>query len=116
MGKNVSEYVYNKETLGFRLDSAAEIAVFRDHCEPNSEEINDFFSYALALMKTAWNGQYNSHLHSDDWQRTVYIDTLDVKTTQFDLSEEKKNQLVESGRRGITDYFDWYDNNAAANK
>jgi NTE family protein len=33
-GKDFSPYVYNMETLGFRLDSAKEIAVFRDQAEP----------------------------------------------------------------------------------
>ncbi len=113
MGKEISKYVYNKESLGFRLDSAKEIAVFRDHCEPAHQKIDDFFSYARALIETVWEAQQSNHLHDDDWQRTVYIDTLGVKTTEFDLSADKKNQLIESGRKGITDYLDWYDNNAS---
>jgi NTE family protein len=33
-GRDISKYVYNRETLGFRLDSEKEIAVFRDQAEP----------------------------------------------------------------------------------
>src|SRR5512139_2302240 len=51
-GKTISPYVYNQETLGFRLDSAAEIAVFRDQAEPPHEAIHDFFDYAKALIGT----------------------------------------------------------------
>ena len=58
------------------------------------------------------------HLHSDDWQRTVYIDTLGVKTTEFDLSDSKKRKLKESGRKGALEYFKWFDKrtNKAVNR
>ena len=117
-GIHVNRYIFNKETLGFRLDSAGEIAVFRDHAEPAVNKISDFFDYASGLISTILEAQQNMHLHSDDWQRTVYIDTLGVKTTDFDLPDEKKDALVESGRRGVENYFKWYDKAGAgtANK
>lgn len=112
-GKSNNPYVFNEETLGFRLDSASEIAVFRDHAEPTPERIDDFFDYVKALMKTILNAQDGIHLHSDDWQRTVYIDTLGVGTTDFDLSDGRKSELVESGRNGARKYFEWYDSPAS---
>lgn len=115
-GIRVSPYVYNKETLGFRLDSAKEIAVFRDQAEPPRKDIQDFFDYIKSLMETFLEFQQNLHLHSDDWQRTVYIDTLGVKTTEFGLSDKKKTALVNSGRENTKKYLDWYDNNPATNK
>lgn len=111
-GKDISPYVYNKETLGFRLDSAGEIAVFRDQAEPQVHTIDDFFSYAWGLIETVMEGQSSRHLHSDDWQRTVYIDTLGVKTTEFDLSATRKKALITSGRANTEKYFVWYDDPA----
>ncbi len=105
-----SRYVYNKETLGFRLDSKEEIAMFRDGAEPPSTHVDDFFDYGWALIKTVMNAQNNAHLHGDDWQRSVYIDTLGVGTTDFDLSDTNKRKLVKSGSDGTKAYFDWYDN------
>ena len=105
-----SPYVYNKETLGFKLDSEVEVAMFRDGAEPSPEDVEDFFDYGKALIKTIMNAQDNTHIHGNDWQRTVYIDTLKVNTTDFDLSDEKKQALVESGANGVKDYFKWYDN------
>jgi len=102
-------YVYNKETLGFRLDSRQEIEVFRDGHEPAHRNIDDFFDYAFALVHTVMEAQANQHLHSDDWHRTVYIDTLGVKTTDFGLSDDRKQALIQSGRDGARAYFDWYD-------
>jgi NTE family protein len=104
-----SDYVYNKETLGFKLDSDAEIAMFRDGAEPPSSHVDDFFDYGLALVKTILNAQDNAHLHSDDWQRTIYIDSKGVGTTEFNLSDEKKKTLVDSGVNGVSEYFKWYD-------
>lgn len=111
-GIDVSEYVYNKETLGFRLDSAKEIAVFRDQAEPQVHMIDDFFSFAWGLIETVMEAQSSQHLHSDDWQRTVYIDTLGVRTTEFDLSNARKKALVTSGRENAEKYFAWYDDPA----
>lgn len=109
-GKTNSPYVYNKETLGFRLDSPKEIAAFRDQAEPEHRNIGDFFDYAGALVKTVMNVQQSMHLHSDDWQRTIYIDTLGIGTTEFSLSQDKKDALKKSGNDGAVRYFEWYDN------
>ncbi len=105
-----SPCVYNKQTLGFRLDTKEEIQMFRDHKAPASHAINSFISYASGLIETLLEAQESQHLHSDDWQRTVYIDTLGVKTTDFDLSEEKKKELLQSGVTNTELYLTWYDN------
>ena len=105
-----SPYIYNKQTLGFRLDSKEEISVFRYGAEPAHNKIDDFFDYVKALVTTIIESQGNTHLHSDDWQRTIYIDTLGVGATDFGLSEETKKKLEDSGVEGAKKYFQWYDN------
>ncbi|MDP2731441.1 MAG: patatin-like phospholipase family protein [Dehalococcoidales bacterium] len=106
-----SPYIYNKETLGFRLDSKEEIAAFR-YNEPQVEKIDRFFEYIKAVVKTILESQSNTHLHGDDWQRTIYIDTLGIATTDFSLSDDMKRALEESGRNGASEYFKWFDNPA----
>lgn len=105
-----SKYVFNKQTLGFKLDSGQEIAVFRDGAEPVHTKIDDFFDYAQALVKTILSAQDNRHLHSDDWARTVYINTIGVSSTDFDIANATKKRLVEEGSKGTQKYFEWYDN------
>ena len=105
-----SRYVYNRQTLGFRLDTKQEIAVFRYGREPKHEEIDDFFDYVTALITTIIESQATQHLHGDDWQRTVYINTLGVRTTDFGVSQAKKKALIKSGRRATQDYFRWFEN------
>ena len=104
-----SPYCYNKETLGFRLDALEEIVLFRDGLPSATTPIDDFFGYGWALFKTLMNVQNNTHLHSDDWQRTIYVDTLGVGTTDFDLPEKTKKRLISSGAAAVIAYFDWYD-------
>ncbi len=110
MSRPVSKYLYNKQTLGFRLDTKEEIALFRDHAEPVAKKIDNFMDYTWGLINTILNAQESIHLHSDDWARTVYIDTLGVKTTDFNLKDEKKQALVKSGITGTDEYFKWFDN------
>jgi len=105
---NSSPYIYNKESLGFRLDSEKEIGVFRDGQEPPSNEIASFLDYTMQLIKTVLAVQDSQHLHNDDWHRTVYIDSLGVGTTEFDLSDNRKKQLVASGRKSAEDYLRWW--------
>ena len=105
-----NDFVYNQETLGFRLDSSDEVAVFHDNTEPQVRDIDNLFDYTAALLNTLIDFQRNNHLHSDDWQRTIYIDTLDIKATDFDLSDEKKNILLEAGRKYTLSYLEWFNN------
>jgi len=112
--KASSAYAYNMESLGFRLDSAREIAVFRDGAEPQHRKIDDLFDYAWALIQTIMNAQNDRHLKTGDWHRTVYIDTLDVGTCDFDLVDEEKQALIEQGRLGTEHYFAWYEGGTRA--
>ena len=107
----INEYVYNMETLGFRLDAKEEIDFYLDpDAQPKTKEIKSFFTYTKALITTLIDFQNNVHLHSDDWQRTVYIDTLGVGATDFDLPNSKKDELVESGALYTEAYLEWYNN------
>jgi NTE family protein len=109
-------YVYNRQTLGFRLDTKGEISLFRDRTAPEARQIADLFDFTKALISALISLQENYHLHEDDWHRTIYIDTLDVKTTDFALPREKKEALIMSGREGTKSYLDWYGKSEACNK
>lgn len=110
--KKVSNYIYNKETLGFRLDASKEIAVFRDAQEPQHHKINNFMDYTWQLISTVLAVQDSQHLHNDDWQRTVYVNTIGVNTTDFDLSDKKKKELIASGKAAAVLYFKWWEDQA----
>ena len=95
--------------MGFRLDSAKEIAVFRNRKEPDHNKIEDLFYYAFCLIYTVLNIESSMHLHSDDWKRTIYINTLGVSTFDFNINKTNKLKLIKSGKDCAEKYFVWYD-------
>ena len=109
-----SPYVYNRQTLGMRLDTAEEIGLYRYDEPLAGKPIRKFTDYARGLVGALMNVQENIHLHSDDWQRTLYINTLDVRTTDFDISDEKKRALIMQGIAGAERYFGWFEDPAEA--
>lgn len=100
-------WVYNKETLGFKLDSKKEKALFFYHEQLESKKIKNILQYILRLFSTIYNIQSSIHLHSDDWHRTVYIDTLDVGTLSFMIKKPKKEELIDSGKKCTEEYLKW---------
>lgn len=100
-------YVFNHETLGFRLDSTKVTEYNRDSwkCEP--VKIHNIRDYALALVNFLMETANKKHLHQNDWNRTIFIDTLDVRATDFKLTPAKVQELLASGRVGVTEYFKW---------
>ena len=100
--------VYNKETLGFRVDTKDEIQAEKDSWRLPPVEITDFFAYAKALVGYMGEMANKMHLHQNDWHRSVFIDAGGVRTTDFDLSDSQVNMLVQNGGQGATAYFQWF--------
>lgn len=48
-----------------------------------------------------------THLHKNDWSRTIFIDTGKIQTTQFNLTTEEIQDLVQRGKEYTVKYFDW---------
>lgn len=107
-----SPYVYNRQTLGLRLDTAEEIGLFRYDEPLVGRPIKHFADYARSLLGALLKGQEHQHLHGDDWQRTLYINTLDVGSTDFHLTDAKKWALVQQGIEGAETYFKWFEDPA----
>ena len=103
------DYIYNKETLGFRVDTKEEIAVMKRTMELPSiriKSIKDYLKTTLGFMTDIAN---KAHLQENDWHRTVFIDAKGVKTTDFGLSENRIEELIQSGEDGAKEYFKWFE-------
>ncbi len=108
-------YVYNKETLGFRLDSKAEISQFKKYGESVSaetEDIEGLYDYLMMLVSNLLAAQQSAHLNNNDWARTIYIDTHEVGTIDFGLGQEEKQSLVQWGKEGTENFFAWYNDDS----
>jgi len=100
-------YMFNHETLGFRLDTKDEILYNKMGWSNVPRKINNILNYNSSLLNFILESANKWHLHKNDWNRTIFIDTLGVKATDFDLSRNKVDALIKSGRQGVINYFKW---------
>jgi NTE family protein len=93
---------YNAETLGFRLFD-------KNTIEGGNKklEITGIKSFAMSLITFMQATACNTHINAQDWQRTIAIDTTGVEVTEFDLSQAKKNTLIDNGYKGVDKYLNW---------
>lgn len=105
-----NNHAFNKETLGFRVDTFDEITAEKEGWNLPPVEIKDFFDYARALVGFMGDMANKMHLHQNDWHRTVAIDAAGIRTTQFDLTDAQVQQLVANGETAAQAYFKWFNN------
>ena len=104
--RNGEESIINKETIGFRLDSKQEIKTFLEKDKLKYTKIDDFFDYIKALLKAIMSVQDNQHLNSNEWLRTVYINTIGVNTVDFDIDDITKKALIDEGYKGTINFLE----------
>lgn len=109
-------YSFNHETLGFRLDAEKEIELNSQNWANVPKGVDNILNYAMALVGYMHETANKKHLHKNDWNRTICIDTLDVSTTDFDISEPKIRALIESGKKGVQRHFNWRDKHKIMSK
>lgn len=97
-----NNHIHNPETLGFRLAD-------KNTVEGGSQKLNiaGIKSFALSLITFMQSTACNTHINDDDWRRTIAIDTTEVGVTEFDLSHEKIDMLVQNGNIGVEQYLTW---------
>lgn len=99
---------YNKSTLGFRVDSQTELNLGQLTKEVDEYKANTFFQYLLGLADLIHQMANKRHLDDYDWHRTVRINTLDVKTTDFKISTETQSVLIQKGIEATRKYISEY--------
>jgi NTE family protein len=92
----------NSETLGFRVDTPAEIAQLKDGKQAERKVIKKWTQFGSALVTTAMWAQ---HVPEADNFRTVYINTGKIGTLQFKLTPEEKQFLIDEGRKATELFF-----------
>jgi NTE family protein len=69
--------------------------------------VDGVFSLARAMVATMTS--FHDQLHLDDpsvLARTIFIDTLKVRSTDFDIDRTTQQRLYDSGRRAATKFLD----------
>jgi len=103
------QHVYNKQTLGFRVDSADEVAAYKNRLDAEPKEIKSVVQYCMALIQFMRGLANQSHLKKLDWHRTVFLDDAGIPFADFDLPDSAIQTLVSNGEKGCKAYFDWFE-------
>ncbi len=72
-------------TIGFKLGGNKEI---REH------KITNILNFTSSIIETMLEAQDDIHIREMDFLRTVKINTLDIKTTDFNISIKKINGFI----------------------
>ncbi|MBC7772759.1 MAG: patatin-like phospholipase family protein, partial [Pyrinomonadaceae bacterium] len=63
------KHVYNKQTLGFRVDSEDEVAAYKNRQQAEARQIKSVVQYSMALIQFMRGLANRSHLKKLDWHR-----------------------------------------------
>ena len=88
-------------TIGFRLQD--------DQGKRKEDRIKGLFSFASSLLSTMLDAHDRLYVEKAKAVRTVFINTLGVRTTQFQLPPEMKQQLFSSGESAARVFLEHWD-------
>lgn len=84
-------------TFGFRFGDELSLA------EP--QRISGLISYTKAVITTMLDAQDQVYVKRPDAIRTIFIPTFQIKATQFQITQEQKEMLYESGKAATRAFF-----------
>lgn len=80
-------------TFGIKLSARSEALT-------KTNPVSNPIDYSLAILSTAMNAHDRMHIDDPCTQmRTIFVDTFDVKATDFAISKEMQRKLFESGQK-----------------
>jgi NTE family protein len=94
-------------TIGFKLGGNKEI---REH------KITNILNFTSSIIETMLEAQDDIHIKDMDYLRTVKINTLDIKTTDFNVSNKKIMDLYNSGEACAREFLKDWDSNYEKHK
>jgi len=111
-----SQTVYNPRTLGLKLASSDKKGYYEGTADKGQPKaFKQFIPFLMGMVKAMHHKQNLDFMDAGDKRRTIIIDTLDVDTLDFNLSDLKKDALIASGEAAVEAFFqaeDVIENNA----
>ena len=101
--------VKNMETLAFRLDSKSDpFAPFKENMQNKEyKKITSIVDFTKRFMTFYGLNVMQKHMEKDNWDRTVFIDTLNIEAFDFKISTKNIERLVYQGKQGVYNHFSW---------
>lgn len=98
------EIILNPKTLGFYLESPNDIK--KPGFKPSKLKINSLETAITAMYDYLSYNANAKHIHNRDKNRTIFIDNLGIRITQFNISLEDKKRLIEQGKIATNLFLD----------
>ena len=76
---------------------------------PGSSRSHSVIEYLKAIAQTLMEAHDRMHVDEADYARTIGIPTLGVRTTDFDLSRERAQELYQSGYDATQKFLETFD-------
>ena len=89
----------NQETLGFRIDTDAQIEYDEKNQGLAPLPIDNFKDYTAAFYSYMLENLNRSHLTEEDWQRTISISSSTIGPRIKRLKKDQKDLLLNNGRK-----------------
>lgn len=86
-------------TLGFRLVEPG---------EGDPREIKGILDFLTAIVGTMMEAHDERHIQDANFKRTIGIPTMGVKTTEFNITPERKEMLFQAGYNAAKEFFAGY--------
>lgn len=86
-------------TFGFRLVEPG---------EGDPREIQNILDFLGAIVSTMMEAHDERHIQDANFNRTIAIPTMGVKTTEFDITPERKDMLFQAGYNAAREFFAGY--------
>lgn len=107
--------IQNPYTLGFKLSESERINIYtnpfldnegmKQKKVYNSEFVNTMGYYVGSIVKTVGEQEESQFIHRNDCPRVVYVDNLGVSPVDFNLSDQSKEHLKQSGHDSVRTYI-----------
>ncbi|MGZ5243903.1 MAG: patatin-like phospholipase family protein [Bacteroidia bacterium] len=94
-------FAKNPETIGVRIDSDEQINFDLNNNGLAPFEINGFKDYVSAFYNIIIENLNRQSLDETDWKRTISVSSVNIGPKVKKLSDQQKNMLVESGKKGV---------------
>jgi NTE family protein len=105
-GAEGNVYVFNEQTLGVRLDRAEQILYDEHQLQLAPYKIKNFTDYIGAFYTIIIESLNRTNLTEKDYERIIYIDTVNMSPKIRRLSQAQKALLFESGREGVRAFLE----------
>jgi NTE family protein len=94
------------EVVGIKLLTNTQLSEMNNpHVTVDRQPHRDPISFIMCLITMLRNQLLKTHINEDDWKRTIKVDIGNVSATDFNISDDVKDTLMEQGRQAAIEFF-----------